>query len=798
MTLADLRLAARSLRKAPGFTSAALIILSLGMTLCTTAMVVFNAYLLRDLPYPAAARLYWIRYAAPGQDQLRNLEALDWDAVEEVIEYPIAWDLDMFYLVGGEHAESAPGAWVTRGFVEGLGIQPAIGRGFDASAFAPGAPNVALISHRLWSNRFGSDPAIVGRTFTAYVSDRPQEAEAFTISGVLPPTFWHINPYTDIIAPLRAPTYPYMARLRQGVTPAAAAARITALVRAGGVAVPETWAPAIVSAHEAHVMQIRPMLRAVSAAATLVLFVACANVAGLSLVRATRRQREIAVRTALGAGRAAIGRMLLAEGVVLGGTAALLALLATKAVLASLAPAIQQQVGRPVPGGLSAFSIDVRVMTFAAAVGVLTAIACALAPLVTSRRPQIASALQGASRGMTEGRTSQRVRATLIAVEIAVSLTLLAGSALMVRSVVRLLDADLGFSAERVLNASLTLRQNRYPDAASRAAVFERIAERVGAVPGVEAVGLTTVWPAQRPQNVPIETSGTGQQASARAAVHTIDSGYLDALEIPLVAGRAFQRGDGQGSEPVAIVSESLARLLWPSGDALGGRLVVPQPQERGEPVAVTRAVVGMAKDVRQDPGDTELADVYVPMLQAPTRFAFVLVRTSGAPAAALPALRSALHDVDPEFALDRARPLQAIIGETTTRPRFMASLLASFAVTAAVLALVGLYGVIAYAVRQREREIAVRLAVGADPARITRLFLQQGGVMILVGISLGVAGALAAGRLIESHLVGVTARDPIALGAAVLAFSAAGLLAIWHPARRAATTDPAKALRSE
>jgi predicted permease len=794
----EIRLAARGLLKTRGFTATALVTLSLGMTLFTTAMVAVNAYLLNDLPYPAADRLYEIRYGAPGQPQPGNMEALDWRSLDDVIEHPIAWDLDMFYLLGGEHTEAAPGAWITQGFAAGLGIHPAMGQPFEPAAFAQGSENVALISHRLWTNRFGGDPAIVGRTFSAYVSDRPQEAESFRIIGVLPQRFWHVNPYTDVLVPLRAPTYPYMARLREGVSPAAAADRIKALVTAGAARVPENWAPRVASVHDAYVTQARPVLRTTTIAAALVLLVGCANVAGLLLVRATRRSREVAIRVALGASRAAIARMLLAEGLILGGVATIVALFATHVALESVAPLIQQQLGRPAPGGVFAFSVNLRVAALAASAGMLTAIVCALAPLATSRRAALVQGLQTGSRAATEGPAARRIRAALIALEIAASVTLLAGSALMVRSVVNLLAIDFGISTERVLNASLTLRQHRYPDAASRAAVFERIVAGVSAVSGVESVGLTTSWPLQQPRIVPIETAGSADRVSLRSGIHGVSHGFFQTLEIPLVAGRVFGSGDRLGSEPVAIVSESLARRLWPSDPPVGGRLLVPQAQERGEPIHVQRTVVGVVRDVKQSPTDADLADVYVPMLQAPTRFTFVLTRTAGAAAALLPAVKTALHGVDSQFALDRARPLQAIVDEMTLRPRFMASLLGWFALVAAVLALVGVYGVVAYAVRQREREIAVRLAVGADPSRITRLFVRQGAAVILFGLAAGVAAALGAGRLVESQLFGVTPRDPLAIGAAVIAFGVSGLFAIWWPARRAAATDPAIALRTE
>jgi putative ABC transport system permease protein len=793
----DLRLALRSLLGARGFTTAAVLTLGLGMTLCTTATVVVSAYLLNDLPYPAADRLYWIRYGSPGQDQPRGMEKLDWASLDDVIEHPVAWDLDVFYLLGGEHAESIPGAWVTPGFVRGLGIQPAIGRSFDAGAFAPGGPNVALISHRLWNARFGSDPSVVGRTFTAYVSDRPEEAESFTVVGVMPQRFWHINGYTDILTPLRAPTYPYMARLRAGITPDAAASRIAALVSAGAAAVPQNWSTTLVSAHEAHVQSVRPMLRAVTSAATLVLLVACANVAGLLLVRATRRQKEMAVRAALGAGRGAIARMLLAEGLILGVAATAVALVLTRFILDAIAPMIEQQLGRSVPGGHLALALDARTMTVAAGVGVLTALMCGLVPLAASLRGRLGG-LQSGSRTFTEGGRSQRIRAGLIAVEIALSLTLLAGSALMLRSVLSLLHTDLGFTADRILNASMTLRQQRYPDAPSRAAVFDRLATRLGTIAGVEAVGLTTAWPLQQPRVQPIERVDGSGRSGSRAALHGVSDTYFTTLGIHTTAGRGFGKTDRIGSPPVAVVSEALARRLWPGASALGQRVSVPQSQERGEPVPVEREVVGVVGDVRQDPSDVDLADLYVPMQQAPTRFAFVLVRTNGMPTAWLAPLRSAIREIDPELAMDRARPMQVAVDEVTARPRFLAWLLGAFAAIAALLALVGVYGVIAYAVRQREREIAVRLAIGADPGQITRLFLRQGGVLLLTGLALGVVGALAAGRLIESQLVGVTPRDPMALAMAVVAFATAGLVAIWWPSRRAGATDPAIALKAE
>ena len=799
---ADLRHAAKSLLRARGFAASVIVTLAVGLTLCTTAMVVLKAYLYSGLPYPAADRLYTVRYATPGQDQPRRMETLDWGSLGDVIEHPVAWDLDAFYLLGGENAEMVPGAWVTPGFVEGLGIRPAIGRGFDASAFRAGTGNVALISHRLWQARFGGDPSAIGRTFTAYVSDRPEEAESFTVIGVLPRDLWHFNAYTDVLAPLRAPTYPYMVRLRPGVTSEQAAARITTLVSAGAASVPQNWRVEVISAHGQYVATIRPLLRAVTTAAALVLMVACGNVATLFLIRATRRQKEIAVRTALGAGRWTIARMLLAEALVVGTTASVLAWFATLLTLDAIGPIVQQQLGRTAPLALRAAALDPQVLCAAFGAGIITTAICALTPLLTVLRPRRAGSKDPAcvlsSRSATDTAGAQRVRATLIALEIAASVALVTGSALMIRSVATLLRMDLGFAGERILNVSVTLRQNKYPDAASRLALLERMSAQLSAVPGVESVGMTTAWPLQQSGFRPVTIPDAGADAATRAAVQAVNAAYFSTLQIPIVVGRAFTSADRSGTEPVAIVSDRLARRLWPAGNAIGSRITIPEDREGGDPVLVTRLVVGVAGNVRQFPADTELADAYVPVLQTPGRFVFTLIRTAGAPDGWLSPIRAAFRDIDPEIAVQRSRPLTTMIDEVTARPRILTWLLTAFAVIAALLALIGAYGVIAYAVRQREREIAVRIAVGADPSRITRLFVRQGSWILAVGLVAGAGAVLAGGRLLESQLFGVTSRDPLTLAGAVAAFACAGLLAIWWPARRAATTDPALALRAE
>ena len=699
--------------------------------------------------------------ASAGQTPPPNLQTLDWRSLDDVIEHPIAWDLDVFSLIGGERSESVPGAWVTPGFVQGFGIQPAIGRGFDNDAFTPGGPNVALISDRLWRTRYGADPAIVGRQFNAYVSDRPDEAEAFTIIGVMPADFWHLNPYTEVLVPLRAATYPYMVRLREGVLPGVAIDRITALVRAGTTVPNAEWRANLESTHTAYVERLRPILRSVAIAAGLVLLVALANVAGLLLIRTTRRQKEIAVRRALGASRIAVARLLLIEALIIGAGATLVGVLAGGLLMQWLAPIVQRELGRTAPGGAAAFAFDAPIIVAAALCGLLAAIACTVGPLLAASRVGLLGSLQGGGRGTTEGRGSQRARSALIALEVAASLALLAGSTLMMRSVINLLQVDFGIEAANVASVPMTLRQRTYPQPADRLAFYERALARVEAIPGIESVATTNWWPLQAPSPRVLQVERSGGRVERRAGVIATSPGYFATLGVPLVGGRTFTPRDRIGSEPVAIVSDTLAKRLWPDGGSIGARVNLIEESQRGERSSSALQVVGIVRDVRQTPEDDDLADLYVPVLQSPGRFSWMYVKTAGDPLTWMPQLRSAFAEIDPEISFETPRTLQTSIAQQSSRPKFLAWLLGGFSTVAGLLALVGVYGVIAYAVRQREREIAVRIAVGADPRQITRLFVMEGSRVMLAGLALGLAGAVGAGRALESQLFAVPRSIP-------------------------------------
>jgi putative ABC transport system permease protein len=787
----DFRTALRTLARDRQYTALAIGTLAIGLALCVTTLSVVNAYVLRGLPYPAADRLYRVDYAPPGQNPPRGLEALDWGSLGDVVEHPVAWDLDVFYLLGRGATDLTPGAWVTPGYVHALGLRTVMGRLFEHADFRNGAPAVALISHRLWQTRFGADPGVIGQPLRAYVSDRPDEPESLTIVGVLPPDLWHFNAYTEVLAPLRAPSYPYLVRIRTGVTPAAAADRIGTLVRSSVPGLADDWTPTLTSQLTSYTATVRPVLWAVGVGAALILIIAGANVAVLTLIRGRRRDRELAVRHALGATLARLTRLLALEGLAIGAAATLLGLAAARAALPMLGPAFERFLERRVPGGLDALAVDTTVVAGAAACGLLVTCIATIVPISSLGRGRFGRALTEVSRASTEGRRSGRARAVLIGIEVAASLTLVAGAGLMGRSALGMLRVDFGVAADRAVTASLSLRQRSYPEPSDRAAYYDRLLARVAGVGGSRRAALGDWWPLQgaRPQRV--ETIADSPVIAA-ASIFSVSPGYFDTLGMRIRAGRDFDARDRIGGEPAVIVSESLAHQLWPSGLAVGQyvRLAVEDTRP-----PIDHLVVGLVSDVRQSHGDTSSLDAYVPLAQRAGRFAFLYLQQPSSPQWERQ-LTQAVSEVDPEVALGPPRSLHLGIEQERARPRFLAWLLTTLGGLASLLAIVGVHGAIAYAVGQRRREIAVRIAMGASGRAVTMLFLRQGFVVLALGLAAGLAGAIGIGQVLESQLFGVAPADPRVLAGAALAFLVAGLVAIWRPAMRAAQVDPAAILK--
>jgi putative ABC transport system permease protein len=789
--ITDVRTAIRALTSARGFTAIAVFSLGVGTALAVTILTVVSAYLLRGMPYPAADRLVRIDYATANQSPPRGMEQLEWTSLDEVIELPIAWDLDVFYMLGREYPEAAPGAWVTPGYLGGFGIRVAMGRTFTSTDYQAGSPAVAIISHRVWQMRFAGDSQIVGRMFQSYVSDRPDEPESFTIVGVLPPDSWHFNAYSEVLAPLKASTYPYMARLRPGVTATVAAERVETLVRAGLPSVDSSFKVAVTSVHDGYIGPIRPVLWSIAAAAGLVLLIAAANVAVLMLVRARRRDKELAVRLALGASHLRVARLLVLEGCLLGAASTAIGVALSVAATTSLAPLVEGFLDRRIPGGMRGLNVDATVLAGACLCGVVVTLVFTLIPFATMST-SLLSGLSSTTRGSTMTKSS-RSRAVLIGIEVAASLALLTGAALMAESAVRMLNVDFGVQADDVVTASLALRQRSFPDEASRVAYFDRLMTQLAGVAGSGAVALGDWWPLQGSRPRRVYTAGADPVVGS-ANPFGVTAGYFETLGMSVREGRTFSAQDRLGSEPVAVVSESLARRLWPDGGALGEPLTAEM--EAGAP-PLTFRVVAVVNDVRQSHNDSDLFDMYVPLIQRPGRFAFLYLRAPASPTWDSD-IQAAVARINPEVAVGAPRRLSLGLEQERVRPRVLAFLLSAFAIVACVLALIGMHGVIAYAVRQRQREVAVRIAVGASAGNVTRMFLRQGVAPLAAGLAAGVLAAIALGRVLQSQLYGVRSNEPRVLALGILVLGTCVFAAILWPAWRAASIDPVAILKEE
>lgn len=789
--LTDLRAAVKALFSARAFAAISLVTLSTGIALATVLVAVVNAYLVRGLPYPDADRVYRVDYGPPGERWPEGMEHLEWRSLSDVIEHPISWDLDVFYLLGGDYPESSPGAWVTPGYIHALGIRAELGRTLIEEDFRPESPAVALISHRLWQTRFGGNPTVIGETFNAYVSDRPEEPETFAVVGVLPSSLWHLNVYTEILAPLKAPSFPYQVLLRPGLRPESARDRIDSLVRSGVSSLPPAYGVRLTSVHESYVTQLRPVLWSVAAGAGLVLLIAIANVSVLMLVRTRRRERELAVRLALGASHWRVGRLVALEGLTIGVGSTVAGLSVAMAALPLLAPAIERSLERRVPGGVSALTIDGHVAGLALGSGALLSTALMSIPLLMLWHSRRAISVAGAGRGMTEGAHASRSRAALIATEVAASLPLVVGAWLMAESALRMTRVDFGIQADNVVTAGLAIRQRSFPEESDRALLYERLERELETMAGPSAVAFGDWWPLQGSRPRRVEGAGETLAAANRFAV---SSQYFEVMGIGLLDGRAFASDDRLGSEPVVIVSASLAARVWPHTRAIGQYLTV---HADGEEPALTATVVGVVGDTRQSHTDTDQLDFYLPLAQRASRFAFVYLRRP--PGANWETeMRTAIARVNAEIAMGTPRRLDDGIEQERARPRSLAYLLATFAAFASVLALVGVHGVIAYAVRQRRREIAVRIALGADSQAVTAMFLRHGIIVLSVGLFAGLTGAIGLGKVLQSQLYGVASAEPHVLVGAVSGFAVSAFAAVLWPAQRAASVDPVELLKQE
>ena len=803
----DLRYSARSLRREPGFAATAVLTVALGIGANTAIFSVVDGVLLRPLPYSQPERLVGLREVVPAFAQtyptlpVSARHFVEWRQRTHSFERFSVIDPASATLTAAGEPVQLDILRVSADLFRTLGVEARFGRTFADGEDQDGHDRVAVISDSLWRERFHSDPAVVGRTI--HLNARP-----FTVIGVLPPQFRcpSLQVLTNGKSNVRQPglfipkvfskdelgelmgnfNYNVVARLKPGVTIAAAGAELNLVAKqleqlsGEKLDLHATVSPLL----DSMVGQSRRGLMVLLGAVAAVLLIVCANLANVMLARAERQSRESAIRTALGAGFGRLIRHSLTEALLialLGGTLGTLIAAGSLGALVRIAPA---DIAR-----LDEVRLDARVLGFAIAITTVTGLLFGLAPAWRSARTDPQSALKAGGRSASGTRGGLRLRSALVMAEVSVSTVLIAAAALLISSFFRVIHADKGFRAPTVLAADVQIPSAIYQDDRQHNQFFQRVIERLAAQPGVIAAAVTTALPLQGETwldnvAVPGDTRSLWQQPTAN--IRFVSPDYFRAMGIPMRTGRPFRADDRKNA---AIVSEGLAGLLWPGQDAVGRQFT------DGDQL---RQVIGVAGDVRADPDKPPVAMVYRPYWDwSPTKVTLV-ARAMGEPRSIAGAIRASVHAIDPNVPPSEIRTLEDVLDQSVAQRRFQMRIAGSFAAAALLLAALGIYGVVSYSVARRTQEMGIRMALGARANHVYRMIVRQSMAPVFLGLAVGVAGALAAGRVMASLLYEVSPRDPSLLAAATLFLAVIGIAASVLPARRAVHTDPLQALREQ
>jgi macrolide transport system ATP-binding/permease protein len=803
--LQDLRYALRQLRKNPGFACTAILILMLGMCASVSIFGFVDAALIKPLPYPNATRLAAVTESVPmiPRANLSYPDYLDWKRLNQVFSSLEAYGENGYLLPTAAGAEPVRGTRVSDGFFRTLGITPTLGRDFYSGEDLPQAPKTVMLSYATWQKRFGGRKDVIGQTVT--LSGIP-----FTITGVLPQSFqfapagksefWTTLHATDSCSIRRScHGLKGVARLKDGVTVEAALADMTTIARQLEIQYPADnrgQGASVITLSELIVADVRPILLVLLGGAGLLLMIACVNISSLLLVRSESRKREIAVRGALGASRARLMRQFITEGVVLVVASSVLGLATANGTMQVLTRLISKDMlnGMPYLVGLG---LNFHIVIFAAAISLFAASLFSITPMLRLPLTEIREGLAEGGRGYA-GTLWRRFGANLVIVELAIAVVLLVGAGLLGKSFYRLLHVELGFQPDHLATMSVGLSETGYAKDEQQAAVARQIVNRVAALPGVQSVGVSSILPVSFNGNtqwiriVGQPYHGEHNEVNER----DVSSGLFTTLHAKLLRGRYFTEADDASKPHVIIINQALARKYFPGEDPIGKTI-----GDTGLSPKSLNQVVGVVDDIKDGSLDADIwPAVYYPFEQSPDTFFSLVVRTSQSEQSLLPSLVTAVHEIDPGIGtLDETTMVSRINDSPTAYlHRSSAWLVGGFAFLALLLGIVGLYGVIAYSVSRRTREIGVRMALGAQRASVYQLIMKEAAWLTGIGIAAGLLCSVATATLIRGLLFGVRSWDGATLAAVAVLLAVSALLASYIPARRAAKVDPMEALRYE